>query len=95
LYLACEEWQKLLKRYSALVSVYCEAVKEPLTVMGEKVEKAGSITVIAVPKAEIDKREAKWKRSQEAEESTEAIAALEQIPVSRGIYSLARRGNDL
>jgi len=37
---ACEEWQKLLKRYSALVSAYSEAVKESLTLTGEKFEKA-------------------------------------------------------
>jgi hypothetical protein len=37
---ACEEWQKLLKRYSALVSAYNDAVKESLALTGEKFEKA-------------------------------------------------------
>jgi hypothetical protein len=37
---ACEEWQKLLKRYSALVTAYSDAVSESLTLSGEKFEKA-------------------------------------------------------
>jgi hypothetical protein len=36
----CEEWKKLLKRYSALVTAYSEAVNESLTLSGEKFEKA-------------------------------------------------------
>jgi hypothetical protein len=37
---ACEEWKKLLKRYSALVTAYSEAVNESLPLSGEKFEKA-------------------------------------------------------
>jgi hypothetical protein len=37
---ACEEWQKLLKRYSALVTAFSEAANESLTLSGKKFEKA-------------------------------------------------------
>jgi hypothetical protein len=37
---ACEEWQKLLKRYSSLVTAYSEAVSESLALSGEKFERA-------------------------------------------------------
>jgi hypothetical protein len=40
LIVACEEWQKLLKRYSALVTAYSDAVNESLALSGEKFEKA-------------------------------------------------------
>jgi hypothetical protein len=36
----CEEWKRLLKRYSALVTAFSEAVNESLTLSGEKFENA-------------------------------------------------------
>ena len=40
LIVACEEWQKLLKRYSAVVNAFSEAVSESLTLSGSEFEQA-------------------------------------------------------
>ena len=40
LVVACEEWKKLLKRYSALVTANSDAVNESLTLSGEEFENA-------------------------------------------------------